>query len=230
MSSSTITCLISVQNDFDARVTEIEGYFSFLRLIDNNTDDISTSISGHLNKDELLKTLKAGCFLLIYNLMEAATKNSIQGVYDYLRIQGIAYDSCCEAIKKIALKNLKSEKISVANAYSKLSDIVKHILTETFLVENLLSGSVDARSLKSLAEEYGISSRLSTKHSDGSKLLDVKNKRNNLAHGSLTFNEVGRDYTVDELFIIKDNVLVFMQKFIANVDAYLNSREYLDTP
>ena len=42
--------------------------------------------------DELLKTLKASGFLLLYNLVEATMRNGIEAIFDELQSQGVSYD------------------------------------------------------------------------------------------------------------------------------------------
>jgi len=228
---STIICIQSVQLDYEARASEIERYFEFLNLLDSGQVEVSTLMAlGQVDENALFKTLKANCFLLLYNLMEAVTKNAIQSIYDHMRSEGTSYDLCCDQIKKVVLKNIKSEKLGIETAHRRLSDVVRHIVTETFLVESLLSGSVDASSLKDLARTYGVSQKLHSRHSDGKRLVDVKSKRNALAHGSLTFNDVGKDFPLSELEDIKKNVLIYMQQFIINVDIFLSRRLYLANP
>lgn len=226
-----IVAIPAVQVDYDSRVSEIEQYFEFLHLLDSGKAEVSALMAlGALDETTLFKTLKANCFLLLYNLMEAVTKNAIQGIYDHMRVEGTDYDSCCDSIKKVVLNNIKQQKLGVDKAHQLLQDIVRHIVTETFLVETLLSGNVDSDALRTLARDYGVSPKLASRHSDGTRLVEVKGKRNALAHGSMTFNDVGKDFLLSDLETIKANVFGYMQQFILNVDDYLQKRRYLAQP
>jgi len=218
----------SVQDDFDSRVGEIDRYFNFVSLLDSRVPDaLAVITNAGLDDDALFKTMKANCFLLLYNLMEATTKNSIQGIYDHLRQEGVVYDDCCDLVKKVAIKNIRHEKLGVDQVHAKLGVLVTHMVTETYQPKYLLSGSVDRESLVCLARSYGVSTRLASRQSDGKRLEDVKKQRNALAHGNLTFDEVGRDATWSDLIDIKGNVVHYMQSFINNVNDYLAARKYL---
>lgn len=237
---NTLACIQSVQDDYDARTSEIERYFDFVELLDVGQQEISKTLAARkLDEGALLKTLKANCFLLLYNLMEAVTKNAVQGLYDHLRAQNADYDNCCDRLKKMVLKNVKRE-IAALNvqhpneptkpAYDKRNDAILEVMTGAFIVKNLLSGSVDAKSLRELAQDFGFSPVHGARNRDPKKLLPVKSRRNALAHGDLTFDDVGKDYTVPELKDIKESVFNFMQQFILNVDDYLRNRLYLAVP
>lgn len=223
-----ITCLEAVQINYESRVDEINQYFDFISKLESQGDFFGKQFPDIDNR-EILKTLKANCFLLLYNLMESVTKSTIQGLYDHLKEKNVKYDDCCERIKKVVLKNAVHEK-NRHTLQKKLKKIVLDIVTETFLVETLLSGSVDAQSLRKLAGEYGFSGHLAGNGFSGERLVEVKNKRNDLAHGEITFNEAGRDTSLNDLEDIKTDVFGYMQQFIINVDVYLSSRQYLASP
>ena len=68
--------------------------------------------------------------------------------------------------------------------------------------------------------------------SNGSPLatsLKVKANRNDLAHGLKSFEEVGRDYTVEEIISIKQEVVEYLDRILKNIQDYLNNQEYLDS-
>jgi hypothetical protein len=54
----------------------------------------------------------------------------------------------------------------------------------------------------------------------------VKTQRNDLAHGSISFSECGRQYTVDELERIKRQVVVFMRSILRSIGAYIRKQSY----
>lgn len=238
--SQTLVHIQSVQDDYDARASEIERYFSFLEMMDAGQKDISHALRAKsVDEADLFKTLKANFFLLLYNLMEAVTKNTIQGIYDHLRGQNARYDDCCVCLKKVVFKNIKREMTVLSIVESKAphnlifdrqQDIADHIMAEAFLVKNLLSGSVDAKALRELAEDFGLHPVKGSRDKNPERLVTVKSRRNKLAHGEQTFNEVGKDYSILELKDTKESVLNYMQQFVLNVDDYLSKRQYLANP
>ena len=223
--------MISVRDDFDERVTEIENYFRFVQnLVEERFEILPNTARGGialtLNEEDLLiKTLKANCFLLLYNLVEATTKNAIQAIFDEFKSRGITYDQCTQEVRRIAIKNLKREKLGIDQIYPRLTIVAQHIMTEPFDKDALLAGNVDALALKSLAKEYGFSEP--TQRCD--KFKDVRENRNYLAHGNKTFKEIGRDYTIQDLEVITNQIKVFLSAFVDSVDDYLINQHYLLT-
>jgi hypothetical protein len=219
--------------DFTERSKEVSKYFIFLKSLEQGTTKLSMDGKGNNSKikvidSELLKTLKASSFLLLYNLVEATMRNIIEAIFDKLKSEGISYDQIRPELKKIVLKNLK--KRNPDKIFLSITAISVDIITAGFDKEDLFSGNIDGRKIKSTAAEYGFSH--STDHAktgDGSDLLTVKTNRNDLAHGVKSFTEVGRDKTADELLEIKSKVIRYLKQILQNTEIYLDNREYLDT-
>src|SRR5437016_774035 len=102
----------SVFTDFQTRAREVEGYFRFvLRLAAEDVqlrhranDDPVYTAAEH---EELLKTLKAACYLLLYNLVESTMRNAVEAIFDELQTRGVHFDSCREELRREILKNFK---------------------------------------------------------------------------------------------------------------------------
>ncbi|HEX8550632.1 MAG TPA: MAE_28990/MAE_18760 family HEPN-like nuclease [Abditibacteriaceae bacterium] len=227
-----IVSLITVRSDFRARIDEVENYFCFVDELTSSRWMIEPDLArggraittGEVDLFE--KTLKANFFLLLYNMVEATAKSTIDAIYDEFRSKGVSYDDCRTEVQQIALKNLKRDKVSVETIGPKLNVIAQHILTEPFDKDECFSGNIDGRKLRSVAREYGFAE-------PGLRcgnLLLIKNHRNALAHGNKTFNEIGKDYEATELKDVKDEVIKFLEKFIDNVETYLASELYLKVP
>lgn len=218
--------------DFNERSKEVSKYFIFLKSLEQSTTKLSMEDRQGKAKikqidSELLKTLKASGFLLLYNLVEATMRNAIEAIFDELRSKGISYDQIRPELKKIVLKNLK--KRNPDDIFAKITAISIDIITAGFDKEDLFSGNLDGRKIRSTATEYGFSHKTDySKTGDGSDLLTVKTNRNDLAHGFKSFTEVGRDKTADELVEIKNKVVKYLKQILVNIEQYLSNKDYLD--
>lgn len=56
--------------------------------------------------------------------------------------------------------------------------------------------------------------------------LVVKNKRNNLAHGNVSFSECGSNYLVSDLEKFKSDILDGMQEVVTQAKEYISNKEY----
>jgi len=149
-------------------------------------------------------------------------KNAIEAIFDELDDRGVSFDDCRDEVRKIVLTNLKRH--DVQKILPKLSDLSLTVVAATFRKDDLFSGNVDGRIIQKVATKYGF--RGPNKKS-GQLLQMVKTNRNDLAHGNKSFADVGRDFTVDRLDEIRNEVLAFLEEVLANVAVYITTRAYL---
>lgn len=217
--------MLDVLNDFDTRIREVENYFAHVTRLDDGAIELSPApAAGHLpaiDKDVWIKTLKASCFLLMYNVVESTTKNAIQAIFDDLGSNTVEFDLCRREVRKIVLTNLK--RASIDKAVPALSRISVDIVVKTFDKNELFSGNLDAKKIREVTRDYGIKNP----RGDGSQLLPIKTNRNDLAHGNKSFDEVGREYSSAQLNLMLRDLKRYMSSFLINVDEYISNKEYL---
>ncbi len=158
-------------------------------------------------------------------------KNAIEAIFDDLQNQGVSFDEIRPELKKIVLRNLKikMDKIDINNIEKTITDVSLDIINFG-KPEKPFSGNIDAKLIRDTANKYGFSDKTDyAKTSDGSDLLTVKTNRNDLAHGSKSFAEVGKEKSADELIKIKDKVVKYWREILANIQIYIDNQEYLDS-
>jgi hypothetical protein len=158
-------------------------------------------------------------------------RNAIEATFDEFQSKEIFFDKRKQEIKITVLENLQFYlKNNSANAiHKKISQISIDIVTATFEREKIFSGNVDAKVVKNIAKKYGFScSTDCSKTKDGTNILVIKDNRNDLAHGIKSFEEVGRDKSIDELLEIKQEVVEYLRQILENIQAYLNDKKYLN--
>ena len=217
--------------DFNERSREVSKYFMFLKSLEQGTTKLTMEGMGGITKikeidSELIKTLKASGFLLLYNLVEATMRNAIEAIFHELQDKGISDDPNRPELKKIVLKNLK--KRNPDQILSRITAISLDIISAGFDEKDLFSGNIDGLKIRETATEYGFSHRTDyAKTGDGKDLLIIKSNRNDLAHGFKSFAEVGRDKTPDELLQIKNKTIRYLREILQNIEQYLSNQDYL---
>jgi MAE_28990/MAE_18760-like HEPN len=223
--------------DFSERSKEVSKYFIFLKTLEQGT--IKLSMEGMNGKtkikkldSDLEKTLKASCFLLLYNLVESTMRNAIEAIFDELSTEGVSFDKVRPEIKKIVLKNI--QKCNHEKIIENITTISVDIISACFDKEELssgkfFSGNIDGKSFKTLASDYGFSCQTDVKKTgNGKDLSTIKSNRNDLAHGVKSFSEVGREKSADELLMIKNKVIRYLKQILLNIEIYLDNKEYLN--
>jgi hypothetical protein len=94
-------------------------------------------------------------------------------------------------------------------------------------VEDLrFGGNLDADRIRRACLEHGVSSKTHPRAKGGEKLGLVRGRRNALAHGSLSFTECGRDYTLTQLVEIRRETVLFVRGILKNVESYASKRSF----
>jgi hypothetical protein len=225
--------MTTVLADFQTRAQEIEMYFSFLEKIIKENAELyfpnKKRRSTSTIDPELQKVLKAHGFLILYNLVESSIKKSIEKIYEKVTAENIYYKDIRDELKiiwiKINHKNFKDK--SAQDIFKAIDKIADDSIAMAFDSTKVIAGNIDARKIREFAGEYGFSIRTHRQAKHGGKLLEVKTKRNDLAHGVESFAECGRQYTLEQMIETKREVIIYIRGILKNVDSYLSSKSYL---
>lgn len=194
-----------IQDDFNTRVEEIEKYFAFLKNLEDDIRILANqdfSMTIRLDDDHV-KIFKANGFLLLYNLIESTILNSVVAIFDEINVKGITYKDLSREVKKywFKYKYKHDENINEENLYNKFYTIVEGIITDVTLdaINKLeYGGSIDHRRMKDIAESLGVNFKDPPNYNHethGKTLIDIKKHRNQLAHGNISFANLGKDFT-----------------------------------
>lgn len=89
-----------------------------------------------------------------------------------------------------------------------------------------ISGSLDIRKIFEVFSKHGCKLDETNRDKYSNSFLVVKNKRNNLAHGNISFSECGSNYMVSDLKKIKEDILDGMQEVVTQAKEYISNKKY----
>jgi hypothetical protein len=224
--------MLTIINDFNTRVEEINIYFKLLdSVINHDAKLFYPNKNSHKIKkfdDELIKVLKANCFLLLYNLIESSIKLSITEIYDSVSLKNKKYDEVKDQIRKIWIsenyKNFKDKGTEFI--FDTINNLTEDIIQIKFKPEKVISGNIDGKKIREFSDYIGFSASTHYKAKNGIKLHQVKTQRNNLAHGTISFSDCGRQYTYDDLKEIKQQVIIYLRGILNNIQIYINNEQF----
>lgn len=230
----------SMSFEFEKRVGEVEFYFFCLKQLYNFNEQKQSDVLKNKMKNEtydfqdFLIILKANSFVVLYNLVEASVKNFITGIYDEVSMQDLSYNDICDKLKKMWIDVYYNDLSYTTTNYSqhkeKAKKMIEFIIDENkvdFGNEVKLSGNADLLQIKKIFDKHGMSIDSSVIQSAGEGLLEVKNKRNHIAHGNISFIEGGRDSSITDLNQYKDEIIRFLSALRTEVSEYIDNQKYL---
>ncbi len=224
-----------VLGEFEERVKEIDLYFKFLAILYEPGASIrlANSTSEELDPD-FLKMLKANVFLVLYNLVESSIREGVCFIYEELKVDNRTYETVRTEIRTLWV-NYKYRLIfkTTANWDSgrkMAAQLIDHAMNKLVieLDEEALpiSGNLDARQIRDLCSSHGIAHTTPKNAKGGRALLTVKDQRNALSHGHLSFSECGRQFELVDLRRIKDETVIFVRSILENMEYYINNKQY----
>ncbi|WP_442846803.1 MAE_28990/MAE_18760 family HEPN-like nuclease [Leeuwenhoekiella sp. H156] len=210
--------MISVWTDYNNRVREINLYFEFLNNYSNDSDD-------------LFKILKANGFLLIYNLIESTVRNGLEEIHSSFSNDVLSYAEVIDEIQSIWIDyNFKKfQNLSATSIAKEINQIGSAIINVGYsqYIEQVrsgdISGNLDKRKIEKLAERYRF--KKNTKIG-GTDLFKVKDNRNRLAHGEISFKDLGKTYDKNELNRIKRVCELYLKEMLLKIDRYIQDKDY----
>lgn len=206
--------------EFEKRRSEVRRYLAVMLLAERRL------MSAHAKKhDEELKIFRAGALLVIYNAVEASARLGILAIYDEVQRTGTSFDDLREDFRHKILSDFKSNVGE--GRYKQIKSIALNLIDTSLDPQKLFSGNVDAKKLREAAQTYGFETNSEyslTQH--GSDLLTVKTRRQDLAHGTESFSEVGKQYTTEDIVKIARYSLAYMSAILKHIDRYLDMQGY----
>ena len=220
-------------DDFNKRVNEINSYLSGLADLELYAFD--NDEGEKYLEDDFLRILKSNTLLMMYNLVESTIMSGILKIYEGLAQDEMTYTKVRKEIKDIWFSFRHNEAYDKKAHYDsyrkKASDIVEFILSDEVLVLNRkainIGGNLDADRIRDVCQEHGIIFTPDRKSRGGIVLEDVRDKRNYLAHGNISFVECGRDYSVSSLMKIKTETVLFLRAVLGGMQDYYDNKQYL---
>lgn len=172
---------------------------------------------------------------MIYNLVESTIMSAILKIYDSFFQQELTYNMVRKEIQDIWFSykfNQVYDKNAHFNSYrGKAKEIIDFVLDNKILKLDRkatdISGNLDAQKIRDICNNHGIIIHLDPQCRGGEILKEVKEERNNLAHGTISFVECGRNYSIDDLKKIKNETECFLENILEGMKDYYENQLYL---
>jgi len=224
--------------EFQKGLFYIPVYLRFLSLLDQEGTTLS-ALHGNSRRtkridDRVLKILKANFFLLLYNLVEASIRDGFRALYEAMEAERCTVRVLRPELRQLwidaavdRLKPQTSNQDSYRNLARRLVQEAVDDVAAKLRVDDLrFGGNLDGDRIRRTCSEHGVSVRTHPRAKGGEKLNLVKLRRNDLAHGGLSFSECGRDYTLAQLVEMRQETVLFVRNILTNVERHSKRKAF----
>lgn len=228
---------------FDERVEEIDAYIKLLEAIERSAQAGPPEIDGEVVTARQQRMLYSAVFLHLYNLVEATATWCVSAVTTATISSGTWTVDQLESLlrKEWVRTTARTHDILHPNKRHTASiDFCDLLLQGGYIsewdIEKGGGGNWDIASIETISERIGCAlhispdvSRAAKRHfrDEKNSLLYIKDLRNQLAHGSISFEQSGENLTVDDLKELKERTVNYLEEVIQSFSTYVSSFMFL---
>jgi hypothetical protein len=235
--------LSSLSESFEERLAEINAYLDLLAALDAQAQTGPPVLGGKTITAQQQKILYSAVYLQLYNLVEATMLWCMQAVASAASRQGKWLPGdLSEQIRREWVRTIgrTHSELNVHHRYQTTLELCDWIIAakpvSEWEFERRGAGSWDDFQIEDMAKRIGCDVSLSPMvrrgikekiRNDKSPLPLIRDFRNRLAHGSLSFTECGEATTVGDLVTIKDSTANYLREIVAAFDKFIAEHGFL---
>jgi hypothetical protein len=230
---------------FEERLQEIETYLDLLDELEKQVQQGPPQLgkSGPIITAQQQRILYSSVYLQLYNLVESTITRCLEAITTAIVEKGIWHPGDLsdplrrEWVRAIARTHVELNfENRLEAALILCENLVQSRPLSNFRVEKGAGGSWDDLAIQDLSERLGLSLHVHRDvfnrvkrpfRNDQGALAFIKSLRNELAHGSLSFDECGNGITASELRELEDRVAQYLREVVRLFEAFIDTYEFL---
>lgn len=231
----------TLSQTFEERLQEIETYLDLLEALEQQVQTGPPTIGGTTITTQQQKILYSCVFLQLYNLIEATVTWCVNAVSEAASDQGrwrpgdLAVKLRREWVRATARTHIELNEEHRLDQAVELSELlIQSSPILNFTIER--RGNWDDREIQTITSRLGCDLQISADVLSGIKkpirdekgaLVLIRDLRNRLGHGSLSFSECGDGMTVLDLRDLTQRVALYLREVVSAFREYIDTYEFL---
>lgn len=230
---------------FQERLAEVEAYLEFLSTMETQAQHGPPRLVGADSpiSTQQQRILYASVYLQLYSLVEATMSRCIEAVSEATKLNAQWKPSdLSESMRREWVRVTARTHVELApeNRLESALRLCEHLVASlpinVFDIEKGGGGNWDDCEIEAFSRRLGFQLVVSQPvysavkqpfRDDLGPLALVKQLRNRLAHGSISFAQSAEDITVGRLVELKDRTVNYLKEVVDCFNRYINSFEYL---
>jgi hypothetical protein len=230
-------------SNYYSKKKELDFYIEKLFFLDRVSSEQRNPYERYLNDRmkskvydlrDFVVILKSNAYMMMYNMIESTTKEIVWAIYDQINSSDLTYEKVSLILQKLWEKhqflNLDSGNAKTEKYKKKAHTIITNILDESpirFYASNFkLSGNADFDKILEKMGGLGVNIDTSNIGQYKDELKTIKDNRNKLAHGAISFIESGRDSSFKDIQDMAKHTETYLEQLIKDASNYTKKRLY----
>lgn len=231
--------------NFQERLAEVETYLDFLLSMEVQAQKGPPKLEGaeHPISTQQQRILYSSVFLQLYNLVEATMSWCLDSVAEATRENNRWKPSdLCDDLRRewVRVTARTHTELTPEHRLEKALQLCDHMIKSlpitAFDIDKGGGGNWDDTAIETISQRLGFRLVVSPPvyraikrpfRDELGALAVVKQLRNRLAHGSISFTQCAEDVSVERLVELKDSTANYLQEVLGCFAAYVGRFEYL---
>ena len=229
---------------FEERLQEIEAYLDLLDALERQVRDGPPILGGAPITSKQQKILYSSVYLQLYNLVEATVTWCVDAVSTAAAKDGRwQFGDLSEELRRewVRFRARTHTELNFDNRLESAVEMCNRLIQAlpilAWTIEKGRSGNWDEREIETIARRLGFELQISPEvligvkqriRDDKGTLTLVRDLRNRLAHGSLSFAECGDGVTVLDLRDLKNRTALYLKEVVDSFSSYIEAHGFLN--
>lgn len=234
----------SFVQSFEERLGEIESYIELLEALEEQVQEGLPQFgeNGSTITAQQQKILYSSVYLQLYNLIESTVTKYVDSISELVISQEFRPTDLCDELKKEWVRVIARTHadLSYENRLDSALKLCDHLVNSQpiseFKVEKGGGGNWDDQAIYKFSRRIGLSLQISPEaqravkrpfRNDMGTLFLIKDYRNKLAHGNISFSECGENITASDLRRLTSHVALYMREVVNCFKASIDNHDFL---
>lgn len=169
--------------------------------------------------EAVFKSMKSNAVIMLYNFVEAGVRTTMYDYYTYFNNKRFTYSTTILELKKLWIQHRTrefKENLITDQVFEMIENSIdkEYSLALDFDKDFSLSGNADVREIKTILNKHGLQYEVSNFKDCGESLRTIKDMRNRLAHGNISFEDNGKSITLSDLDQYRNKTYDCMEYFM----------------
>ena len=236
--------MYSFVQSFEERLIEIGSYIDFLEALEEQVRQGLPQFGqdGSTITVQQQRILYSSVYLQLYNLIESTVTRCVDSISELITSNALLPNDLCDELKQEWVRETARThtELNYKNRLQSALTMCEHLVSlkpiSEFKLETGGGGNWDDQEIYKFSQRLGLSLTISSEaqqavkrpfRNDMGTLKLIKDYRNKLAHGNISFAECGENITVSDLRKLTSHVEMYMREVVDCFKSFIDNDEFL---
>lgn len=223
------------KDKFNQNVEDINNFISLLKFVDSIETYKNVELTNTAMQTSLIvtstqqKCMRSQAVLMLYNIVESTVVECMLSIFDAIKDEHLKYHELDDSLRDKWLRTKMNNGDSIKTRVARAKEIIGNISSNIFFSDEIgrFNGNVDLRTILNVCKDFKLQlGAIPNKEEVAITLKSIKDARNHLAHGDVSYSNYGSTILFSDIIKYKTNTLEFLSFFMDRIEDYISNKKY----